>query len=356
MRTSYTLADIADLIKGELKGDPHKKITGVNTIEDANENEIVYLKDRRYLKKLEESKAAAVVISKSQKCRHMDTISVDRPRLAFIKVVSLFHPSVPSTKPGIHKTAVISESATVGERVSIGAYAVVGDGVRLGRGVVVGSFCYIGDGVEIGDECHLYPAVIIREEVKIGNRCIIHPGAILGSDGFGFETDDSGRQQKIPQAGKLIVEDEVEIGANVSIDRAALGTTVIGKGAKLDNLVHIAHNVKIGEDSILCAQVGIAGSTRIGKGAVLAGQAGLVDHLEIGDRVRIGAQAGVTKSVKDNETISGYPARPHKIAMKREAMLSRLDKMYGLVKELKRRVEKLEREIADEKEGRERDR
>jgi len=348
MVAKFTLAEIAEKVEGDLEGDPSRKITGVNTLEEAGKGEIVYLQDKRYAKKFERTGAAAALVPAGFVSNRIDTITVARPKLAFAKVIQLFHPALPSVPKGIHTSAQVEKSVSIGKDVSIGALAVIGRHASLGDGVVVGPQCYIGDGVEIGDGSYLFPGVIVRERVKIGRECIIHSGAVLGSDGFGFEMDEHGKPVKIPQVGELVIEDEVEIGANVTIDRATIGTTRISKSVKLDNLVHIAHNVQIGENSLLCAQVGIAGSTKIGKGSILGGQAGLVDHLDIGEYVRIGAQAGVTKSVKDHETISGYPARPHKLALKREAMISRLEKMYVLIKEFGKRIEKLERDVSDE--------
>ncbi len=349
MGKSYSLSFIAELIGGELEGDPEKQIRGVGTIEDAGDGELIYVQDLRYLRQLEHTRAAAVIIPPGSTADNLCSISVQRPKLAFARVAALFSPVLPPAEKGIHRTAVIDDSARLGKDISIGAYTVIGKAVILGDEVVIGPLCSLGDNVRIGAGSYVFARVVVRERVSIGKDCIVHPGAVLGSDGFGFETDDDGNQIKIPQMGNLVIEDNVEIGANVTIDRAAMGTTKIGYGVKLDNLVHIAHNVKIGKGCLLCAQVGIAGSTTIGEGSVLGGQAGLVDHLEIGDHVKIGAQSGVIKSVKSNETISGYPARPHKKALKREAMLSRLEKMYDIMKELRERVSKLEREIAHEK-------
>jgi len=349
MADTYTLVDIAELIEGNLQGAPLKKITGVSTLEEAGENDIVYLHDKRYVKKLEQTRAAAAIVPAGFDYSRIDTITVDNPKLAFAKVIQLYYPVLPPVSKGIHRLALVDKTASTGKDVSIGAYAVVCGKASLGDGVVVGPQCFIGEGVEIGNGSYIFPGVVVREGVEIGKDCIIHSGAVLGSDGFGYEMDKQGKPIKIPQVGKLVIEDEVEIGANVTVDRATIGTTRISQSVKLDNLVHIAHNVQIGENSLLCAQVGIAGSTKVGKGSIMGGQAGLVDHLDIGNYVRIAAQAGVSKSVKDNETISGYPARPHKHALKREAMLSRLEKLYGMIKGFSRRIEKLERELYDEK-------
>jgi len=349
MAETFVLAEIAELIGGKLEGDPRKRITGVNTLEEAGKGDIVYLQDMRYRKKLESTGAAAAILPVGFDCSCIDAITVDRPKLAFAKVIQLFHPVLPSVHRGIHRSADVAETVSAGMDIAIGAFAVVSGDARLGDGVVVGSHCFIGEGVEIGAGSYLFPGVVVREGVTIGKECIIHSGAVLGSDGFGFDMDEKGRPIKIPQIGKLVIEDDVEIGANVTVDRATIGITRIGKSVKLDNLVHIAHNVQIGENSLLCAQVGIAGSTTLGKGTVLGGQAGLVDHLEIGNYVRIAAQAGVSKSVKDNETISGYPARPHRHALKREALLSRLEKMYDMIKAFGKRIDILEGEVRDEK-------
>jgi UDP-3-O-[3-hydroxymyristoyl] glucosamine N-acyltransferase len=348
MGASFTLAEIADLVKGDLAGDPEKRITGVNTLTDAGGEEIVYLQDRRYLAEFKSTRAGAALVPRGLDFQGVDTIAVDRPRLAFTRIAQLFHPLLPEVEKGVHETALLAESVHLGQGVSIGAYAIVGNGVRLGRGGVVGPLCVIGPGVSIGEGSYLFASVVVREGVRIGRQCVIHPGVVLGSDGFGYEADERGEYMKIPHVGGIVIEDNVEIGANVTIARAAMGETRIARGTKLDNLVHIAHNVQIGENGLLCAQVGVAGSTRIGRRVVIGGQAGLIDHLKVGDFVRIGAQAGVTKSVEDGETVSGYPARPHRIAMKKEAILSRIVKMYDTIKHLTKRVETIERELTDD--------
>lgn len=345
MGVSFSLAEIAGLVKGDLAGDPQKRVSGVNTLEDAGPDDLVYLSDRRYLEEFRRTRAGAAIVPRGLDTGRMNAIAVDRPRLAFARIAQLFHPLIPAAEKGIHETALVGRSVRLGEDVSVGPYAIVGDGAGLGRDVVVGSLCIIGRGVSIGDGSYLFPGVFVREGVSIGRNCIIHPGAVLGSDGFGFEMNEKGEYVKIPHVGCIVIEDDVEIGANVTIARAAMGETRIARGTKLDNLVHIAHNVRIGENCLLCAQVGVAGSTRIGRGSILGGQAGLVDHLAVGEFVRIGAQAGVTKSVRDRETISGYPARPHTIALRKEAMLSRLERIYGAIRNLAKRVETIEREL-----------
>jgi UDP-3-O-[3-hydroxymyristoyl] glucosamine N-acyltransferase len=349
MQASFTLAELADLVQGDLTGDPGKRIAGVNTLTAAGPDEIVYLQERRYLAALRDTKAGAAVVPRGLGFEKTNIIAVDRPRLAFTRISRLFHPAIPPITKGIHETALVARTARVGEGVSIGAYAIIGEGAHLGTGVAVEPLCVIGEDVSIGEGSYLYASVVVREGISIGRNCIIHSGVVLGSDGFGFEPDENGDYVKIPHTGTIVIEDDVEIGANTTIDRAAMGETRISQGTKLDNLVHIAHNVRIGEGSLLCAQAGVAGSTSIGKGAILGGQAGVLGHLTIGDFVRVGAQAGVMKSVKDRETLSGYPARPHRVAMRKEAILSRLERIFDTIKNLTKRVETLEKELIDDR-------
>jgi UDP-3-O-[3-hydroxymyristoyl] glucosamine N-acyltransferase len=244
----------------------------------------------------------------------------------------------------VHPNAVIGKNVSLGKDVAIGPYAVVADNVSIGEKTVIYSGCYIGHHTKIGSETLIYPNVSIRERTTIGSRVIIHSGTVVGSDGFGFATI-KGMHHKIPQIGTVVIEDEVEIGANVTIDRARFDKTFIGKGTKIDNLVQIAHNVAIGENSIVVAQAGISGSTVIGKGVTLAGQAGLVGHITVGDGAIVAAQAGVTKSIPPNTLVSGYPAKPHDVARKVNACLQNLPKLYESVNELKKKIKELEEKL-----------
>ena len=249
---------------------------------------------------------------------------------------------------GIHPSAIISKDAQIAEGVAIGAYTVIEEGVIIGKDTIIYGHCYIGHHVKVGSKSLIYPHVSLREYVEIGNNVIINNGTVIGSDGFGYTTI-SAVHQRIPQIGIVVVEDDVDIGANVTIDRARFDKTVIGRGTKIDNLVHIAHNVITGENCLIVAQVGISGSTVLGKNVTLAGQAGLVGHITIGDNAIVGAQGGVTKSVAANTFVSGYPARPQKEAMKVNACVHNLPKLYEIIKELKQKILQLEEKLIKDK-------
>jgi len=336
-----SLKEIARLIEGEIVGDESIEVEGVADIKEAKEGEIAFVSNKKHLPRLKTTQASAVIVSREIKEAKVPLIRVENPYLAFSQMTRIL---VPYQKPakGVHPSAIISKGVKLGKEISIGAHSVIEEGVRIGDNTIIYPLVYIGKGSRIGKDCIIYPQVMIREEVEIGDRVIIHSGAVIGSDGFGYIPHE-GRQHKVPQIGKVVIEDDVEIGANVNIDRATLGKTWIKRGVKIDNLVQIAHNVVIGEDSIIVAQVGISGSTEIGKGVTLAGQAGVVGHIKIGDRAIVGGQAGVTKSVPPKTIVSGYPARPHTQAKRIEASILRLPELHKLVRELKRRIEELEK-------------
>jgi len=345
---SYSIEEIAGIIGGTLigKNTSGEKITGVSGIKEASKGEITFLANPRYEGYLSSSEASAVIVGKDYDA-DVPMIKVDNPYLAFLKVLNLFAVSAVERYPrGIHSTAVIDESARIGKDVSVGAYAVIGPGVRVGDGSTIMPHVCICENASIGDNCLIYPNVTIREGCQIGNNVILHSGAVIGSDGFGYARDGE-VYRKIPQIGIVKIEDDVEIGANSTIDRATTGITVIKRGVKIDNLVQIAHNVVIGENSVIAAQVGISGSTELGKNVVLAGQAGLVGHIKIGDRAMVGAQGGVTKSIPADTKVSGYPAREHSHAKKIYAATARLPELIKEFKELKNRIERLESDSKD---------
>ncbi|MEZ4653969.1 MAG: UDP-3-O-(3-hydroxymyristoyl)glucosamine N-acyltransferase [Candidatus Eisenbacteria bacterium] len=263
------------------------------------------------------------------------------PYRSFLQVLQIFSRPPDQPPTGIDPSAIVSPNAQLGEGLAIGPHVVIEDGVHIGDGTVLMAGCYVGPRSRIGRGCRLYPRVVIREDIQVGDQVILHPGVVLGSDGFGYAFD-AGQHRKIPQMGRVVIEDDVEIGANSTIDRATTGETRIGRGTKIDNLVHVAHNVEIGPLSILCAQAGISGSTRLGRGVTLAGQAGLVGHIEIGDGARVGAQGGVTKSVKAGETVSGYPATNHGRASRMYAALRHLPDALRSLRNLEQRMRKLE--------------
>ena len=340
-----TLKEIASFIDGVVIGDGSVVITGVAGIKDASDGDITFLANPKYFSLIEKTGASAIVASPDVKTNRKPIIHVENPSLAFAKIVASFAPTEATHPTGLHPSAILGKDVSLGKGVAIGAYAVIEDSVSIGDNTIIYAGCFIGEHAKIGSNSLIYPNVSIRERVTIGCRVIIHSGAVIGSDGFGFVTID-GRHHKIPQTGTVEIGDDVEIGANVTIDRARFDKTIIGSGTKIDNLVQIAHNVVIGENSIVVAQAGISGSTIIGKGVTLAGQAGLVGHITIGDGAVVAAQAGVTKSVPPNTLVSGYPAKPHATAKRINACVQNLPRLYELVAELKKKIEELEQGLS----------
>jgi UDP-3-O-[3-hydroxymyristoyl] glucosamine N-acyltransferase len=336
-----SLKELADIVDGEVVGDGSVTIRSVAGIKEAEAGAITFLADPRYEKFLETTGASAIIVPPGTPAQKRPVIVSANPYLAFVKAVKHFIPEGDSHLAGIHPTAAVDPGASVGRKVCLGAYVVLEDGASVGDGTVILAGTYVGKRSSIGAHCLIYPNVTIREDTVVGDGVIVHAGAVLGSDGFGYARDGE-VYLKIPQIGNVVLEDDVEVGANVTIDRAATGSTVIGKGTKIDNLAMIAHNVTIGENSIVIAQVGIGGSTEIGRGVNLGGQAGVAGHIKIGDGAAIAGQAGVTKSVAAGKCVSGYPAREHSIARKIYASLQKLPGLIKKVADLSERVDKLE--------------
>jgi UDP-3-O-[3-hydroxymyristoyl] glucosamine N-acyltransferase len=341
------LKELARVVGGEVSGDDSIMISGVAGIKEARPGDVTFLANPRYEKFMDSTQASAVIAPPGTSGRGKPLVFSENPYLSFVKAVEFFVPNKNNYPRVVHPGAVISESAVIGGGVAVGACAVVEDRARIGDGTVILPGVYIGRDVEIGTGCLIYPNVTIREEVKIGDRVIIHGGAVIGSDGFGFAKDGD-IYRKIPQIGNVVIEDDVEIGANATIDRATTGTTFVGRGTKIDNLVQIAHNVVIRENCILVAQVGIGGTTEIGKGATLAGQAGCVGHIKIGDGAVVAAQAGVMKSVPADTMVSGYPAREHNQAKKIYASFQKLPELLKRVAEISERLADLEERLKDD--------
>jgi UDP-3-O-[3-hydroxymyristoyl] glucosamine N-acyltransferase len=337
-----TLREIAEFIGGELVGDGNTAISGIAGIQDAAEGDVTFLANPKYLAFLERTAASAIITSKEVKAALKPIVRVTNPSLAFAKVVSLLMPGSLEHPQGIHPTALIGKDVALGTGVAVGAYTVIEEGAKIGSGAVIYSQCYVGRNSSIGADSLIYPHVSLREDVTIGNRVIVHSGTVIGSDGFGFVSVE-GRHHKIPQVGSVVIEDDVEIGANVAIDRARFDKTVIGSGTKIDNLVHIAHNVTIGKNCLIVAQVGISGSTAIGDNVILAGQVGVVGHVKIGDNAVVLAQSGVSKSVPGGLTVWGYPAREEAAAKRINALVQGLPRLHQSIKELKKRLEELEK-------------
>ena len=312
------------------------EITGVASLQEAREGDITFFANPRYLAQLRDSKASVVLVPRGfGEVVGPTLLCVDNPSVSFATIVAAFAPVDPPAPVGIHPSAVVDQGAAVAAGVSVGPLAVIEAGAVIGEGSVIGAGCLIGRDVRMGRDCRLYPGAVIRERCLLGDRVTLQPGAVIGSCGFGYEFKE-GHHVKIPQTGIVEIENDVEIGANTTIDRARFGRTVIGEGSKFDNLVQIAHNVQVGSHAIICSQVGVAGSTRIGSCVTLAGQVGLAGHLEIGDKAVIGAQSGLSKNVPAGSMVIGAPAKPMKEWKQNNFYISQLGKLYERVKELEK--------------------
>jgi UDP-3-O-[3-hydroxymyristoyl] glucosamine N-acyltransferase len=337
-----TISDIVRLLDGELVGNGQMEITGCAGLKEAKEGDLSFLANPKYEPLAKESKASVIIVPRQTSLPGKVVIRVDHPSLAFSIVINhLLKDAPPLINPGIHPTAIIAKDAVLGKDVAIGPYVVIEPKAVIGAGTKIYAHSYIGHGSKIGINGLIYPSVVIRDGIIIGNNVIIHSGTVIGSDGYGYVTVE-GKHMKIPQIGTVVIEDDVEIGANVTIDRARFEKTVIGEGTKIDNLVHIAHNVTIGKHCLIVAQVGISGSTHIGNHVILAGQAGIVGHLTIGDGAVVAAQSGVSKSIKAGAQVFGSPAQPLRDAFKNNAHIQRLDHYVATIQDLKKRVEELE--------------
>ena len=334
------LKEIADLVEGEVMGDEQVMITGINSLEDASQGEISFFADPRYKKTLKETKASALLVASVIDGYEGPQVVVSNPALAYARVASLFEPPLPRVS-GVSEKAFISKSSEIGENVSIytlvyvGEEAVIGDHTTLYPGV------FVGDRVRVGSETVIYPNVSILHDCVIGNEVIIHAGSVIGSDGFGFVRHGN-INVKIPQIGYVQIDDQVEIGANNTIDRAALGKTRIKRGVKTDNLVQVAHNVVIGEDTVIVALTGISGSVNIGREVIIGGQVGINDHITIGDRAMVGSQAGVAKSIAPGGVVSGTPSMPHRLWLRTSGLLTRLPQLNDRLRRLEKKVEELD--------------
>ena len=340
MTSSRTLADLASDLGTDVIGDEDFEVCGVRPLETAKAEHLSFLHNPKYVDEAKASEAGAILVADAEVLLGRNLLVCPEPYLALAQALEIFHP-MERPEPGVHPSAVVAAGVSVGEGASIGPLASVAEGVTVGEGTVVGAGCVIGRGVGIGVDCLLHPRVVIGEQCRIGDRCNVHSGTVIGSDGFGFATVD-GTHHKVPQVGIVVLEDDVELGANVCVDRAALGETRIGRGTKVDNLVQIAHNVQIGEHCLLVAQVGISGSTQIGHHTVFAGQSGCSGHLKIGSGVVLVARAAAYKDVPDGATMAGAPARPHREWLKANANLQRLGGLREKVKQLEKRLAQLE--------------
>ena len=345
---SFRLEELASLLGAELSGDPEARIHGVNGLSEAGPGELSFYANPRYRAQLQSTRASAVLVSGPSPGlpEGAARLTVPRPHLAFAKASAAFHPPRP-VPPGIAPGAHVHPEANVHPDAAVLAGATVERGASVGARAVLSSGAHVGEGASVGEDCVLHPNAAVLAFCRVGARVILHASSVIGSDGFGYAFDPEGpggpEHFKIPQVGIVRVEDDVEVGACTCIDRATLGETVIGRGTKIDNLVQIAHNVKVGPLSLLCAQAGVAGSSELGAGVVLAGQVGVVGHLRIGDMAKIGAQSGVAQDVADGAVLSGSPAFEHRAWLRSSAAFEQLPELLKEVRALRRRVEALEK-------------
>jgi UDP-3-O-[3-hydroxymyristoyl] glucosamine N-acyltransferase len=344
--TTRTLAELAGELGGELVGDGSIRIEGVAGIKEAQPGDITFIANSRYDPYLDETRASAVICARGTRSAAIPLLQVDNPYLAFQRVVRIFRPDAYRPAPGVHPTAVVAADATLGADVAIGPWCVIEPGAQIGDRTVVMAGGYVGHAVSIGEDSFLYPHVTVREECRIGARCILHPGVVVGSDGFGFAFDN-GRYHKVPQVGTVILGDDVEIGANTTIDRATTHATQIGDGTKIDNLVQIGHNVTTGRNCIIVAQVGISGSTDLADHVTIAGQSGVAGHLKIGAGTTVAGKAGVTQSIEAGQTVGGFPAVPHNVWKRLTILFTRLPQLFKRTQSLEERVARLEQASSD---------
>ena len=338
------LKELAQWVAGTVIGDGDTEISGVAAVEDARVGEITFIASPKYLPKLKETNASAIIVSKEVSQADKPLLCVGNPHLAFAKILTLFFDK-PYEPKGIGSNNWISPTARLGKDLTLHPFVYIGDRCSIGDRVTLHPGVYVGEDSAIGEDSILYPNVSIYPRSVLGKRVILHSGVVIGGDGFGYVKEGK-KNIKIPQVGTVEIEDDVELGANTTVDRATLGKTVIRRGTKIDNLVQIAHNVVIGEDSILCAQVGISGSTKIGSNVTLAGQVGVVDHVEIGDNVIVGAQAGVTHNLPGNQGYVGSPALPHREFLRSNAVFPKLPEMRKTLIDIEKRLKKIEETLS----------
>jgi UDP-3-O-[3-hydroxymyristoyl] glucosamine N-acyltransferase len=344
----FSALQIATILGGKLEGSPDKMVHTIQKIEEAAEGALSFIANPKYEEYLYSTQASVLIVNETLQLSRPVSPTLIRVKDAYGSFALLLEKyneilsSQQASRKGIQQPSYISETAKIGENAYVGAFAYVGEDVVIGKGVQIYPGVYIGDGVRIGDDVTLFPGAKIYHHCVIGSRVIIHAGTIVGGDGFGFAPQQEGHYKKVPQIGNVVVEDDVEIGANTTIDRATIGSTIIRRGVKLDNLIQIAHNVEIGEDTVIAAQTGISGSTKVGKNCMFGGQVGLVGHIHIADGTRINAQSGLSKSVSEpNVALNGSPAFDYKSSLKSQAIFRNLPELEKRVKELESLVKQL---------------
>lgn len=340
------LSELAEKIGAELRGDPGAEVQRVSTLDRAGPGEVTFLSNPKYRPLLASTRATAVIVGPQDAVEGPALLVTENPYLAFARAVALLHPRH-RPAAGVEPGAFVHPEARLGEGVAVMAGAYVDAGAEVGDGTVLYPGVYVGRGARVGRDCTLYPNAVVREDCVLGDRVVLQPGAVVGSDGYGYARDGH-RHVPIPQVGIVVLEDDVEVGANTAIDRAALGETRIGRGTKIDNLVQIGHNVRVGEDCLIVAQVGVSGSTRIGNRVVLAGQVGVAGHLSVGDGAMVGAQSGIGSDVPPGAVVSGSPAIPHGEWLRAQAVVKRLPEMRRELKALERRLAELAARLGED--------
>lgn len=338
------MARVAELVDGRVEGDPSFEVSGIRPVEEAGPQELALLGSRRYLSYVDGSTAGAYLVSEELEesvPEGLPKVVVRDVQRALLRLLEHFHPPREPGAAGVHPTAVLGSGVRLGRDVRIGPYAVLGDGVSVGDRTRIDAHVVLGESATVGPDCHIHPQVVVYPGTSLGARVFVHAGVRLGSDGFGYHFAD-GAHRKIPQVGRCIIGDDVEIGANTTIDRGSLGDTVVGDGVKIDNLVMLAHNVRVGPASLLAAMVGIAGSTRVGRGVWMGGQAGAIGHLQIGDGAKVAVASRVMRDVPPGDTVSGHPARSHREDLRRQAQLSRVPKLLERIEALEEKVREME--------------
>ncbi len=340
----FSVSQIAQIINGKPEGNSEISVTSFGKIEEATEGQLSFLANLKYEDYLYTTKASVVIINEDiqlKKKVNATLIRVPDAYTAFATLLSKYQEMVSSQLTGVQQPVYISKSAMYGENVFIGAFAYLGDNVKIGNNTKIFPNSFIGNSTSIGDNCIIHPGVKIYHECVIGNHVVIHAGTVIGSDGFGFAPQSDGSFKKVPQIGNVVLEDYVEIGANTTIDRATIGSTIIKTGAKLDNLIQIAHNVEVGSSTVIAAQSGISGSTKLGKGVMIGGQVGIVGHLHVGDGAKINAQSGVSKSIEPGKVVTGSPAFDYTAALRSQAINRNLPELEKRIKELETIVKQL---------------
>lgn len=339
----FTAQQIADFLQGQVEGDPQVKVNTISKIEEGSPGSLTFLANPAYTPHIYTTGASIVLVNKDFKAEKelsATLVRVENAYQSLAQLLNLYQQSLPQKK-GISSLASVSKSAQLGENLYLGEFAVIGDNVIIGKNVKIYPQCYVADNVVIGDDSVLFPGVKIYQNCVIGKGCTLHSGAIIGADGFGFAPQSDSNYMKVAQIGNVILEDHVEIGANTTIDRATMGSTVIKKGVKLDNLIQVAHNVQIGENTVIAAQTGIAGSSKVGKNCMIGGQVGISGHISIGDEVKIAAQSGLSSNIRNGKIIMGSPAFDHDKYVKAYIHFRNFDKLVKKIEDLEAKVEEL---------------